>query len=241
MASTSDRDEVKRTPVALVSAPLPAPVSAPIPAIVPAQVSVPAPALPPPSTHVISTSQVMAAKDPSPQTRSDLRYRGLLDSGASVHISNNLSHFTTLDTNPALCPLVAYGDGESTKASGVGTVRIKGDQGQVITLTGALWIPSNAMCLFLIKRVGGREGTTVFHDNKCMIYQGQVLVFYTVNDPHSNYLSNPVLENKNAQDLLPPGFILPSCAMISHVQNASAQIWHARYGHLSYRNMEKLL
>jgi hypothetical protein len=138
-------------------------------------------------------------------------------------------------------PLVTYGDGESIKASGVGTVRVKGDQGQVITLTDVLWIPSNAMCLFSVKRVSGRRGTTVFHDDKCMIYQGQVLVFHTVKDPHSNYLSNPILENKNAQDLLPPGFTLPACAMISHVQNVSAQIWHARYGHLSYRNLEKLM
>jgi hypothetical protein len=74
-----------------------------------------------------------------------------------------------------------------------------------------------------------------------MIYQGQVILFYTVKDPHSNYLSNPILENKNAQDLLPLGFTLPACAMISHVQNVSAQIWHARYGHLSYRNMEKIM
>jgi hypothetical protein len=66
-------------------------------------------------------------------------------------------------------------------------------------------------------------------------------VFHTVKDPHSNYLSNTVLENRNAQDLLPPGFHLPPCALISHVQKASAQIWHARYGHLSYRNMEKPL
>ena len=102
IASTSGRDQVNCTPVAPVSAPLLAPASAPIPAIVPAQVSVPSPALSSPSAHVISTSQVMAAEDPSPQTSSDLRYRWLLDSGASVHISNNLPHFTTLDTNPAL-------------------------------------------------------------------------------------------------------------------------------------------
>jgi hypothetical protein len=134
----------------------------------------------------------LSAEDPSTRTSSDLRYRWLLESGASVHISNNLSHFTTIDTNPALCPRVTYGDGKATKASGVGTVRIKGDQGKVITLTGVLWIPSNAMCLFSIKRVSGREGTTRFHNEKCMIYQGQVLVFHTVKDPHSNYLSNTV-------------------------------------------------
>jgi hypothetical protein len=90
--------------------------------------------------------------------------------------------------------LVTYGDGKATKASGVGTIRIKGDQGQVITLTGVLWISSNAMCLFSIKRVSGREGTTIFHNDKCMIYQGRVLVFHTVKDPHSNYLSNTILE-----------------------------------------------
>jgi hypothetical protein len=74
-----------------------------------------------------------------------------------------------------------------------------------------------------------------------MIYQGQVLVFHTVKDPHSNYLSNPILENKNALDHLPPGFTLPASAMISHLQNVLAQIWHARYGHLSYRNLEKFV
>jgi hypothetical protein len=92
-----------------------------------------------------------------------------------------------------------------------------------------------------VKRVSGKEGTTVFQGDHCMIYQGQVLVFRTVKDPHSNYLSNPILENKNAQALLPSGFALPASAMISHMRNESAQIWHTRHGHLSYRNLEKLM
>jgi hypothetical protein len=29
--------------------------------------------------------------------------------------------------------------------------------------------------------------------------------------------------------------------MISHVRNESAQIWHARYRHLPYKNLEKLM
>jgi hypothetical protein len=70
-----------------------------------------------------------------------------------------------------------------------------------------------------------------------MIYHGQVLMFHTVKDPHSNYMSNPILENKNAQSLLPSGFALPASAMIAHVRNEPDQIWHARYGHLSCRNM----
>jgi hypothetical protein len=123
MASTSGRDQVNYTPVA----PIPPTVPALVPSIPPAQVSVPAPALSSPSAHVISTTQFMAAEEPSHQTSSDLRYRWLLDSGASVHISNNLSHFATLDTNPALFPPVTYGDGESTKSSEFGTMRIKGD------------------------------------------------------------------------------------------------------------------
>jgi hypothetical protein len=183
----------------------------------------------------------MAAGDSGQLSSSDLRYRWLIDSGANVHISNNLSNFTTLDTNPALCPLLTYGDGECVKASGVGTVRIKGDQGEIITLTRVLWTPSNAMCLFSVKRASGKEGTTVIQNDHCMIYQGQVLVFHTVKDPHSNYLSNPIPENMNAQALLPPGSALPASAMISHVRNDSALIWHARYGHLSYRNLEKLM
>ena len=103
--------------------------------------------------------------------------------------NEQIRYITTLDTNPLICPIVSYGNAQATKASGIGTVRIKGEQGQVITLTDVLWIPSNAMCLFSIKRVSGRQGTTVFHDDMCLIYQGQVLVFHTVKDPHSNYLS----------------------------------------------------
>jgi hypothetical protein len=115
MASTSGRDQVNSTPI---------PAHAPAPS--------------PPSVPVSAPIQVMTAGESEPMSSSDLRYRWLIDSGASVHISNNLSHFTTLDTNPALCPPVTYGDGESVKASGVGIVRIKGDQGDIITLTDVL-------------------------------------------------------------------------------------------------------
>jgi hypothetical protein len=218
MSSTSWRDQVN-------SAPVPAP--APAPAPTPAPVFDPIPA--------------MTAGESEPMSSSDLRYRWLIDSGANFHISNNLSHFTTLDTNPVFCLPVTYGDGISVKASGVGTMRIKGDNGDIITLTGVFWIPTNAMRIFSVKRTSDNNCTTMFQDDRCMIYQDQVLVFHTAKDPHSNYLSNPILVNKNALSLLPPGFSLPASAMVSYVKNESTQIWHARYGHLSYRMLEKLM
>jgi hypothetical protein len=42
----------------------------------------------------------------------ELRYKWLIDSGASCHISNDLSHFTTLDTKPSLPCSVTFGNGE---------------------------------------------------------------------------------------------------------------------------------
>jgi hypothetical protein len=57
------------------------------------------------------------------------------------------------------------------------------------------------MCLFSVKSVSGKEGTTMFQDDHCMIYKGQILVFHTAMDPHSNYHPSPILEKKKMLNL----------------------------------------
>jgi hypothetical protein len=53
----------------------------------------------------------MPARNSAGEDKEELRYKWLIDSGASCHISNNLSHFTTLDNKPSLPCSVTYGDG----------------------------------------------------------------------------------------------------------------------------------
>ena len=106
--------------------------------------------------------QAMLARTSDGGDKMELRYKWLIDSGASCHISNDLSHFTTLDTNPSLPCSVTYGDGNEVLASGVGTVRFVTESKEVLTLTGVLWIPSQAMSLFSVKQVSGHGGTTIF-------------------------------------------------------------------------------
>jgi hypothetical protein len=53
--------------------------------------------------------------------------------------------------------LVTYSDGVVVKASGVGSVRFKAEDGSIVKIHGVLWIPSQAMCLFSVKQVSGKR------------------------------------------------------------------------------------
>ncbi len=124
----------------------------------------------------------------------------------------------------------------------MGTVRSVTESKEVLTLTGVLWVPSQAMSLFLVKQVSGHGGTTVFQDEACMIYRDKVLLFTSRPHSHSNYLhSDLVMEYRNPESLLPPRYSLRPTAMAARVHFESPQLWHARYAHLSWANMEKLL
>jgi hypothetical protein len=75
-----------------------------------------------------------------------------------------------------------------------------------------------------------------------MIFRNKVLLFTSRPHSHSNYLSSDlVIKNKHPESLLPPEFISPTTAMAARVKNESAELWHARFAHLSWPNMEKLL
>jgi hypothetical protein len=180
--------------------------------------------------------------DDSGDCSKELRYKWLIDSGATCHISNDLSHFRSLDTKPSLPCSVTYGNGDEVMASGVGTVRFVTETKEVLTLTGVLWVPSQAMSLFSVKEVSGHGGTTVFQDEACMIYKDKVPLFTRRPHSHSNYLSSDlIIKHKNPESLLPPGFLLGPTAMAARVKYESAELWHARFAHLSWTNIEKLI
>jgi hypothetical protein len=151
--------------------------------------------------------------------RKELRYKWLIDSGATCHISNDLSHFTTLDTTPSLPYSVTYGIGDEVMASSVGTVRFVTETKEVLTLTRVLWVPSQAMSLFSVKQVSGHGGATVFQDEACIIYWNKVLLFTSRPHSHSNYLhSDLIIKHRNPESLLPPGFHLGPTAMAARVK-----------------------
>jgi hypothetical protein len=153
-----------------------------------------------------------------------------------------MSHFTTNDNNPSLCCSITNGNGKEVTASGVGTVRFVTETKEVLTLTGVLWVPSQAMSLFSVKQVSGHGGATVFHNDGCIIFRNKIIIFSI--RPHSHPTISHcdlVIKHKNPEALLPLGFTSPTTAMAARFKKESAELWHARFAHLSWIAMEKLL
>jgi hypothetical protein len=142
---------------------------------------------------------------------------------------------------------ITYGDGKEVQASGVGTVLFKtlNQSKPILALHNVIWVPSQSFSLFSVKRASGHGGTTIYQDDKSLIYGEDFLLLESRPSSHSNYISeDQVIKFKNPESLLPPGFFMSGpCynAMAARTKNESAALWHARFAHLSWPNMEKLV
>jgi hypothetical protein len=176
-----------------------------------------------------------------------------MDSGASMHISFDVTNFMTLELNPRFAlPTVTFGDNNQLTASGIRLVQFQlpGIDGPSTTmiLDDVLHIPQAAASLFSVKNLAGHGQAVVFSGDRWYIYKDQVLLFRSQSNSHNNYLSATLVPGPFTTDNIPtcPTSIqyCKDPALVARVfglRAASPDVWHARLGHLGLSNMDLLI
>ena len=177
-----------------------------------------------------TSTDLMALSNSATGSFQDLKSRWILDNAASMHVCNDRSRFTTYTpTNSSL----KTGD-STTKVKGYGTVKLEGvdpstGKEKAITLSNALYSPgfhTNLVSYGALKKKGGRWD----EDNDC------------IRDPNGT----PVVSLKPLDSLNLWAFDVP--AGHAHavrrseqplVNEASAEIWHRRLGHVAPQVVQK--
>jgi hypothetical protein len=105
----------------------------------------------------------------------------VMDSGASMHISIDVTNFLTLELNPRFAlPTVTFGNNHNLTATGNGTVKflLPGVDGPSTTmiLEDVLYTPIAAANLFSVKQPSGYGQAVVFSGDRCYIYKDHILL-----------------------------------------------------------------
>jgi hypothetical protein len=131
-----------------------------------------------------------------------------MESGASMHISFDVTNFLTLELNPRFAlPTFTFGNNHNVTATGIGTVKVlrPGVDGPSTTmiLEDVLYIPTAAANLFSVKQLSGYGQAVVFFGDRCHIYKDQILLFRSEQDTHTNYLSAKHVPGPLSRDDIP--------------------------------------
>jgi len=169
----------------------------------------------------------------------------VIDTGAGRHSTGNMEVFS--DIRPLNTPhIMQYGNGEELEATHVGTVTFYPSGGVLrrITMNHVLYVPgqqANLMSVRQISRSGG-ELHTSSSDGTCSItYKGNTVMttethesgLWTVKGCSYKSLSKEL--NYLASVLQRKGRTAQSA------QTATAEKWHRRYGHLSYKSLATMV
>jgi transposase InsO family protein len=121
---------------------------------------------------------------------------------------------------------VSFGNGSTASAQGIGTVTMQVPGGPIVLLTDVLYVPGLALNLFSVKQALNRGAVIEFRDETCTIcLAGKLMLKCTVTRPGNLFEFNPrYLESAHAAGVL-----------------ESAELWHRRFGHLGYGNLERLV
>ena len=154
----------------------------------------------------------------------------LLDSGASEHMTPDatlLMDYTKLDT-----PIkIMYGNGQSLSAVGRGTILLKtlSSRFPTVTVSNVLHVPDSAVNFLSMERLAAKQVKIMVDDGGAILVHKPTreLLFKAPSAPGHGYLI-PALR---------PTF--GPAAMAARVQE-NPELWHLRYGHLSYNSLAKL-
>ena len=157
----------------------------------------------------------------------------VLDSGASHHIIRTCEHMHNYkELNPPM--RITVGNGATMEAVGVGDVCFDtrvGRQEYEVTLTDVWYVPEAVMNLMSVKRLAA-AGVSVHFDAEhgvCALERAGEVIAEAFFDEDL-----PCLRVKYPPDTKSP------MAMVTGAQ-ADAQLWHRRFGHLGYDNLERLV
>jgi hypothetical protein len=155
----------------------------------------------------------------------------LLDSGATEHITPDQSLFITYKTLES--PIIVHFANDTTaEAVGYGAVVLPASimsSMETIKLKKVLYVPDAKYNLISVQQLGRGGSSVMFNSSGAsVLYDGDELI--RADNHPSGYLV--------------PAMRLPSAASASacvRAQPETAELWHARYAHLSYISLGKLV
>jgi len=150
-----------------------------------------------------------------------LAHGWVLDSGASQHMTCDSSYL--VDRVELHDPVsVMLGDGSVCVATAAGSVQLTGD----VQLHDVLYVPGLKTNLFSVKHATARGVQVLFTGSKATVTAGGRTYLTAVADASGLYYLQQVSG--------------VACAAVARVPE-TAELWHARFGHLGYDSLAKLV
>ncbi|KAK1860046.1 hypothetical protein I4F81_002638 [Pyropia yezoensis] len=145
----------------------------------------------------------------------------IIDSGASLHMTNNSSQLVNISTDGLR---VTLANGETAAAMGKGSLRVSPQTGIPVTLEEVLYVPSLADNLLSVRAVTRRGGSVEFIGDACAVHISARMAMMAT--PNSRKQYEVVMQETPA-------------AAVAYGQASSevARLWHRRYCHLSATNL----
>ena len=158
----------------------------------------------------------------------DSTYRWVLDSGASRHITAHQS--ILLNTRCITEPItITFGNGEASTATHVGDVMLH-TPATAFLLKDVLHVPGASENLLSVHSATKKGVEFKFGPTKCdMVLNGELVAHAPCTDDIIYYLSGKCERSKT---------VAP--ALASAATQETPQLWHERFGHLSYENLARL-
>lgn len=153
----------------------------------------------------------------------------IIDSGASQHMSNNVSSFFEL-TDLSSPIAIKIGSGETLQAVAVGKISLKlrlpDDKINDCTLLNVLYVPKLAYNLLSVSQAASTGKCTSFYETDCKIYCKNLIVATGSKIGKLYVLNCSVNETVTAN--------------YSSAVSDSETLWHRRFCHLGINNLRKL-
>jgi hypothetical protein len=160
----------------------------------------------------------------------------VLDSGATQHITHDRNIFTSLKMDDELLGghTVTFGNGSKAPALGIGDVELMtADYPCTVTLGDVLYVPEASVNLISVRRATANGARFIFEGSTCVITVHDIIVatartqadglyyIHAMEDSCSSPTANVLVANKSGKE--------------------TAELWHRRYGHLGYSNLQRLV
>ncbi len=156
-------------------------------------------------------------------TSEELQDVWVVDSGASSHLTSRRELLQDYKKMACATSFVVFGDGVKKAVAGTGTAVIETKDGTV-TLKNVLHVPGACANLLSIGKAAEAGVDVTFHRGGCKLRSGSTVI----NVPQQNGVY--VLERSSKG----------RTALTARHQE-TAELWHLRYGHLSYPSLAQLL
>ena len=148
-----------------------------------------------------------------------------LDSGSSNHMCGKKEYFIDFDEN--FTDTVKLGNNTSMAVIGKGNIRLQVD-GMVQKITGVFYIPELKNNLLSIGQLQEKGLAILFQHNRCKVYHSERgLIMDTKMSDNRMFRLDAVSQP-----------VMPTC--LSATTEETVQLWHCRYGHLSYKGLKTL-